>query len=154
MIADDLLQQAKDLLKAEPRRPRQTSLRRAVSASYYALFHEVCRLSADALVGAGRYGNQAWVRVYRALQHGPAAKRCKEILKRNLHPTANGVSAVFPALQLERHTADYDPTGFAKGRQEVERLISDAETAIADLRAMPMDIRLELFTSLLFDDRR
>lgn len=154
MIADDLLQQAKDLLKADSRRPRQTSLRRAVSASYYALFHEVCRLSADALVGAGRYGSPAWVRVYRALQHNQAAKRCKQVAAHNLHPTANSIGAVFPALQFERHTADYDPTGFAKGREEVERLISDAETAVADLRAMPMDVRLELSTCLLFDDRR
>ena len=35
----DLLAQARHLLQREPRRPRQASLRRAVSAAYYALFH-------------------------------------------------------------------------------------------------------------------
>jgi hypothetical protein len=35
----DLLQQAEHLARLEPRRPRQASLRRAISTAYYALFH-------------------------------------------------------------------------------------------------------------------
>lgn len=35
----DLLAQARSLLRREPRRPKQASLRRAVSTAYYALFH-------------------------------------------------------------------------------------------------------------------
>ena len=38
-LHDDLLRQARQLAVKEPRRPLQASLRRAVSASYYALFH-------------------------------------------------------------------------------------------------------------------
>src|SRR5208282_4642032 len=38
-LANDLLEQAYHLAKREPKRPRQASLRRAVSSSYYALFH-------------------------------------------------------------------------------------------------------------------
>lgn len=44
---EDLLQQAYDLASKEPENPKQTSLRRAVSTAYYALFHllidEGCR---------------------------------------------------------------------------------------------------------------
>src|SRR5277367_3991443 len=36
---DDLLEQAKHLANRERRKPRQASLRRAVSTAYYALFH-------------------------------------------------------------------------------------------------------------------
>ena len=36
---DDLLAQALSLVHKEPRNPKQASLRRAVSAAYYALFH-------------------------------------------------------------------------------------------------------------------
>src|SRR5260370_506909 len=36
---DDLLKQALHLAKREPKRPRQASLRRAISTAYYALFH-------------------------------------------------------------------------------------------------------------------
>ena len=35
----DLLEQAKHLSKRERRKPKQASLRRAVSTAYYALFH-------------------------------------------------------------------------------------------------------------------
>ena len=35
----DLLRQARQLALKEPRRPSQASLRRAIAASYYALFH-------------------------------------------------------------------------------------------------------------------
>src|SRR5580658_10967433 len=38
-LANDLLEQAYHLARREPKRPRQASLRRAVSTSYYALFH-------------------------------------------------------------------------------------------------------------------
>jgi hypothetical protein len=38
-FADDLLEQAYDLANKQPANPKQASLRRAVSAAYYALFH-------------------------------------------------------------------------------------------------------------------
>jgi len=38
-IHHDLLDQAEHLAAKEPRKPRQASLRRAVSATYYAIFH-------------------------------------------------------------------------------------------------------------------
>ena len=38
-LQQDLLRQARHLATKEPRRPSQASLRRAVSAAYYALFH-------------------------------------------------------------------------------------------------------------------
>lgn len=36
---EDLLEQAQHLARREPKRPKQASLRRAVSSAYYALFH-------------------------------------------------------------------------------------------------------------------
>jgi hypothetical protein len=53
--ADDLLQQARQLAQIDPRRPKQANLRRAVSAAYYALFHEVI----DRAVGAVLSGAEA-----------------------------------------------------------------------------------------------
>jgi len=38
-LPDDLLAQAKHLASKEPKRPRQASLRRAISGAYYALYH-------------------------------------------------------------------------------------------------------------------
>ena len=38
-LHDGLLEQAQHLLRREKRRPKQASLRRAISTAYYALFH-------------------------------------------------------------------------------------------------------------------
>lgn len=38
-LHDDLKKQAWHLATREPKRPRQASLRRAISSAYYALFH-------------------------------------------------------------------------------------------------------------------
>jgi uncharacterized protein (UPF0332 family) len=38
-LAEHLLEQAQHLANREKKRPRQASLRRAVSTAYYALFH-------------------------------------------------------------------------------------------------------------------
>ncbi len=48
-LADDLLGQSAHLLKLDSKRPKQANLRRAVSASYYALFHLLTSESARRL---------------------------------------------------------------------------------------------------------
>lgn len=70
MIPRDLLAQADHLCRLSPKRPKQANLRRAVSASYYAVFHALCRSNADALVGKGAARpTRAWMQTYRALDH-------------------------------------------------------------------------------------
>lgn len=154
MTPDDLLQQARTLLAMDRRRPHEINLRRAVSGSYYALFHELCRQAADTFVGVSKHSNAAWGIVYRSLQHGQAKDRCRGMAGKGLNSAVDNVASLFPTLQAERHTADYDPIGFAKGREEVEALIADAETAIADLRGMAADTKLEFLSRLLFSERR
>ena len=70
------------LLAGQPSRgrPLETNLRRAVSTAYYALFHCLAECCADMIVGGpGSNRNRtAWLRVYRALQHGTARNRCLE----------------------------------------------------------------------------
>ena len=76
----DFIATARDLVDSNPRgRPRETNLRRAVSTTYYALFHCLAAAGADLLVGgAGADRSRpAWRQAYRALQHGPARKRCE-----------------------------------------------------------------------------
>jgi hypothetical protein len=40
----DLLEQAGNLARLDPTRPKQVNLRRAVSSAYYALFHLLTRI--------------------------------------------------------------------------------------------------------------
>ncbi len=65
----DLLEQARHLLRREPRRPKQASLRRAVSAAYYALFHLLVHESSQRLISGTA---QARLRALtaRAFEHG------------------------------------------------------------------------------------
>ena len=49
----DLLKQARHLATKEPRRPSQASLRRAVSAAYYALFHRLVDEATRMMISRG-----------------------------------------------------------------------------------------------------
>ena len=93
-------------------RPRETNLRRAVSTTYYALFHCLAVCCADMIVGGSGSSRSvpAWRQAYRALRHGTVRQRCER----------SGIIARFPSeiqdfaeqfvdMQKKRHTADYDP---------------------------------------------
>jgi hypothetical protein len=119
-LADELIKEAAACLRRVPARgrPPQVLLRRAVSIAYYALFHAVCAMAADQLVGRNR-GNRpqrAWVQVYRNLSHAKAKDRFNKLVEartgRALHgfpQQAADVAITFSTLQEERHRADYDP---------------------------------------------
>lgn len=55
-LPEDLLEQAGHLARRERKRPRQASLRRAVSAAYYALFH---LLTSEPPTSSGRLRRRA-----------------------------------------------------------------------------------------------
>src|ERR1700684_3228614 len=68
-LHNDLLEQAEHLARREPKRPRQASLRRAVSAAYYALFHF---LISEATLNWRQSSQRAALGRY--FQHGSMAK--------------------------------------------------------------------------------
>jgi hypothetical protein len=63
----DLLAQARVLARREPRRPKQASLRRSISASYYAPFHFLGEEATKLTVGTAHNRTElpidAWNRV-------------------------------------------------------------------------------------------
>ena|SRR6266478_1267126 len=114
----DLLEQAYHLANREPKRPRQASLRRAVSTAYYALFHLLITETA-----------KNWKRpaerftLARMFDHIPMGKVCNT--KRDelnayfkTHPPAGHqrdvskhlhvITDTFVHMLQYRHTADYD----------------------------------------------
>jgi uncharacterized protein (UPF0332 family) len=129
-LARDLLEQAELLANKEPRRPKQASLRRAVSVAYYALFHLIIEDSANTLTLPAPVGLRRVVQ--RAFQHGQIKAACKDFVdgdsaKRKNRatslPAALEAIIVFPLdaplvtvltafvdLQEARHKADYDLT--------------------------------------------
>lgn len=116
----DLLEQAFALAKLERGKPKQASLRRALSCAYYALFHLLVSDGA-ALLGS-KLGKEARVRLRRAYAHNDMKAVCASyagspnrfpphiaiLLNLPLDPNLQAVATLFLDLQQERHSADYD----------------------------------------------
>ena len=156
MEPSDFIATARDLVRVSARgRPRETNLRRAVSTTYYALFHSLATCCADMLVGgSGANRSQAaWRQAYRALQHRDARRRCerREMIAKfpvEIQDFAN----FFVLMQKERHRADYDPDA-AFSKPDVVQGISEAEDTIRRLRHVPVKDRRAFAVYLLFDVR-
>src|SRR5437867_115924 len=118
----DLLEQARHLALHDPRRPKQASLRRAISAAYYALFHFLLDQATSGMLGTQREVLPYRRAVSRAFRHGTMRKACKSFAGGTLTksvlsslpasfvipPDLNGVARAVVNLQDYRHTADYD----------------------------------------------
>jgi hypothetical protein len=152
--------------KADPRKPRQASLRRAVSTAYYALFQALCKMSADRLVG----WNQPWeifTPVYRSLDHGRTLNVLSERGSDRTHPLGDAVEKIgvaFKELQAAREWADYNPEphpdprrtseGVSFSRENALELIAAARVAVTALDDLDEPTRLKLATRLLTRSRK
>jgi hypothetical protein len=161
-LADGLLEQARFLARREAGRgrPRQASLRRAVSTAYYAVFH---LLAADAALQACSVSPPGLRdRVQRALTHETMRQAANSFQASNLpidlasllnHPIpASLISTArsFARLQEERHKADYDVT-YQFDRTGVQSLVREAEQLFADWAAIRNSDDAHLFlASLMF----
>ncbi len=149
----DLLIQAGFLALREPKRPRQASLRRAVSAAYYAIFHlltsETSRLFAkdDRIIAA----------INRAYAHGDMNTVSKAVAAGNFPKSINPLKATFAVppklqsvaktfvdLQQARHEADYN-LGKTFTRSEALALISQVKQAFTDWEDVRKDHYARLY---------
>ena len=165
-LQDDLLEQAEHLIGRERKKPKQASLRRAISAAYYALFHLILD------EGSKQFATNPKLRtlVRRAFSHSEMKKAAKSlasggslpehvdaIFQGTIPPELRAIAKSFITLQEHRHEADYDlNTSFRKS--QVADLIGLARKAFADwaaVKARPADrAAVELFlTSMLLWDR-
>lgn len=115
----DLLAQAEYLAKKEPRRPKQASLRRAISSAYYALFHLLTSEASRLFMRDDRL----WKCVNRVYGHLEINTISKSFAKGEWPKAFDSVKGTFPLpqelkdvarafvdLQQARHNADYDLT--------------------------------------------
>jgi uncharacterized protein (UPF0332 family) len=163
-FANDLLEQARHLANREPKRPRQASLRRAVSAAYYALFHLLASETA-----------KNWKRVEerptlaRMLDHGPMGKVCttkrdelNEYFKtrppvsrqREVAGHLQIITKTFVLMLQHRHSADYD--GATKWtRTDVLEKIESVEAAFQSWREIREEHEAQNFlVTLLLKERK
>ncbi len=154
-LAKGLLASAKRLCPSVgQKRPRQADLRCAVSAAYYAVFHELARRCADALCGAtkSRRPNKAWVEVYRGLEHGSVKQACARAHSISFPQEIKDFSDAFKQLQAARHAADYDPM-IRLSKVEALSFITLAEDSIAALKNVGANDRLAFATWVLITSK-
>lgn len=140
----DLTATAKRLANsAGVKRPRQSDLKRAVSTAYYAMFHALCRNCADCLIGTASADRStpAWRQAYRAIDHGHAKGQCNNKKKLEKFPKdIEDFANLFYELQIERHTADYDPSS-SFSKSDVLSLIEATEASIKAFNKVPIKHR-------------
>ena len=154
-LHDDLLAQAGQLASRERTRPKQASLRRAVSAAYYALFHLLTWEATGLIAKDDRlrqllvrtYGHAEMLKVSKKFADGtwPAAfDPVKPAIR--LPQALQDVAAAFVVLQQARHEADYD---LAKTytRSETRELVALARQAFQAWKRMRKDDAARVYLS-------
>lgn len=136
-------------------RPYDVDLRRAVSASYYALFHAVSLATANKVFGSSQAANEHAVRW---LNHGDIDGASKQVVAFDQNPTIDprqspekravwtlltheppsprvlNVARQFSALMALRHVADYD-SSVRISKPAALQAYGDATAAVRDLGA-------------------
>lgn len=149
----DLLAHAERLCRASPKRPRKVDLCRAVSAAYYALFHELCWVCADSLIGTNKtQATDAWRLAYRAVDHRTAKDRCKARLPQGLSMSLVSFAETFVILQEERHRSDYDPRA-RFSRSEALSLVEMARRGVNAMQVTDLRTRKAFAAYILFKPR-
>ena len=96
MQPDDLIEIARELVSWN--HTRQAYLKRAMSTAYYAMFHTLCKNSADSLVGpigTPDRSRRAWNQAYRAVEYGNAKKQCKDTVMEDFPETNKELRQAF-----------------------------------------------------------
>jgi len=156
-LHDDLLEQAGHLFTRDPRRPKQASLRRSISAAYYSLFHLLID-EASRLALAGSALGDLRPRLGRAFAHTEMKQVSRAFMLSKQSPKLppeidamvkalpsppsdlHLVATAFVTLQEIRQEADYN-TGRRFSRREAEDLVElgrEAFLAWRRIRSTPL----------------
>jgi uncharacterized protein (UPF0332 family) len=168
-LHDQLLEQAQHLVQRDRKRPRQASLRRAISAAYYALFHCLVASATAELVGTNKDRRALRTMLARSYTHTGMAKVCQAFAcagtpPKHLKPVFDqekpsaeiqSVATAFRELQEAREEADYNPYHMVS-RTEAELLVEQARDALRAWDDVPDGLvrRAFLIAMLLGEGRR
>jgi uncharacterized protein (UPF0332 family) len=156
---DDLLEQAQHLANRERKRPRQASLRRAVSSAYYALFH----LLVDEAVFKWKIAAQRpqLARIFEYARMNVASDR---VLNGRLFPFSGQdpadvahlkrIASTFSRLYHDRQIADYDADQ-QWSRTEVRGLVDSVGEALTSMKEIrDKGIANDYLLSLFLKERK
>ena len=130
---------------------RQTAMRRAVSNAYYAVFHALCGVCADGLVGRGK--PDLMRTVYRSIDHGPVKRSLLSAAALSTFPDIVKIADLFASLQQHRHAADYEPLMPLFNRSQTLAIIEEARRAVVLIEQLDAEARLRLSILLVVSKR-
>lgn len=150
-----LLKQAFHLARKEPRKPSQASLRRSVSASYYALFHYLVDEATNYICGVKDLAIKYYL--VRTFEHGNmkkvAERFSQESTPENLYQVVESrvldrrlvqVATSFVFLQDLRIAADYD-LSISLERDDVIAIARLSESAFSAWKKIRCNIQARVF---------
>ena len=151
MNPDHLIELAEQILQIGTGKRRQATINRAVSTTYYALFHALAAECVARTVGVPRSPRywQIVTPIHRSLDHGHARKVFERLARDRATPELlKQVGDAFLELQSVRQSADYDP-GCRFSRSKAIDLIARARQAMDALRSLPKEDQLILAVQLI-----
>jgi hypothetical protein len=157
----DLLEQAHHLAFREPGKPRQASLRRAVSTAYYSLFHFLLHEATNRLFPARPAALRE--RASRAFTHFEAKNVCeifarekggiKDLTDDPLERQLAEIATTFIQLQEARQWADYDLMQ-TFDRIQVVDYVDQARVAMAKWKTIRNNPNTNVFLAALLVHNR
>jgi hypothetical protein len=152
-LHNDLIEQAGHLATREPKKPRQASLRRAVSTAYYALFHALLYEATHLLFP--NTPSELRHRASRAFSHSEIKNACSKFAKSGgisglttapIDSNLVDIATAFVDLQQARHDADYNLSEIFD-RVQVIGYIDQARDAMAKWKAVKNTPNANVFLS-------
>lgn len=163
---EHLLDQA-DRLTAPPGvgAPRQADLRRAISSSYYGIFHAIVTEAADVFVGKTQRDSPRYALVYRSIDHRSLRAICEDVVKPTLpakylkyEPRGGfgsdliALATAVAELQEKRHLADYDPL-FRVSMSDAVLAVGTGRTALARFKSASRERQKAFLSLVVFSPR-
>ena len=162
LAPDHLFEQAERLVVAPLHGPpRQIDIRRAISSSYYGVFHFTPTAVADAHIGSAHRATMRSAGVYRKIRHEAFRKVCEEarktapspsfkpsVPKGGFGPDIMKFATAAIDLQSKRHDADYNPQPRFK-TSDAKSAINAAPNAVDSFRRAADEKRIAFLTLLL-----
>lgn len=167
IVYADLISQAMYLATRDPKKPKQANLRRAISTTYYAVFHYLVDEACCMQMGT-QHAQAAHRHVLgRAFVHTVMKQDCtsfgggklKDAVIKGLPRDGAGnyvipmaiqnIAATFAELQTNRHLADYDLTE-RFSRYDVLALIEQAREQVREFSESPSSDAKKFFLACLW----
>ena len=157
-LHQQLLDQARFLLRRETRRPLQASLRRAVSAGYYAVFHFLIDRATCQIFGSTPNRRKLRDIISRAFDHAAMRDASRSFAggqlpdwlrwKTPIPADLKLIAKNFNELQEQRHRADYDRAD-SFVRAEVVQLVARSEEVLQIWPTIEADDASQLYLACL-----